>query len=59
MIGKLGNKNANQFDNSDVQKIVRAINKGAEFPQSEDVPDQREKRNWWISLSQIMRGMTF
>ena len=27
IIGKLGNKNAYQFDDSDVQKIVRALNK--------------------------------
>jgi hypothetical protein len=27
VIGKLGNKNAYQFDDSDVQKIVRALNK--------------------------------
>lgn len=27
VIGKLGNKNAYQFDESDVQKIVRALNK--------------------------------
>jgi ribosomal protein L7/L12 len=27
VIGKLGNKNAYQFDDSDVQKIVRALSK--------------------------------
>ncbi len=27
IIGKLGNKNAYQFDDSDVQKIVRALNR--------------------------------
>jgi ribosomal protein L7/L12 len=27
IIGKLGNKNAYQFDDTDVQKIVRALNK--------------------------------
>jgi ribosomal protein L7/L12 len=27
VIGKLGNKNAYQFDDSDVQKIVRALNR--------------------------------
>ena len=27
IIGKLGNKNAYQFDDADVQKIVRALNK--------------------------------
>lgn len=27
VIGKLGNKNAYQFDDTDVQKIVRALNK--------------------------------
>lgn len=27
IIGKLGNKNAYQFDDSDVQKIVRALSK--------------------------------
>ncbi|GIQ75964.1 hypothetical protein [Bradyrhizobium sp. RD5-C2] len=27
IIGKLGNKNAYQFDDSDVQKIVKALNK--------------------------------
>lgn len=27
VIGKLGNKNAYQFDENDVQKIVRALNK--------------------------------
>jgi hypothetical protein len=27
IIGKLGNKNAYQFDDSDVQKIARALNK--------------------------------
>jgi predicted amidohydrolase len=30
VIGKLGNKNAYQFDESDVQKIVRALNKEIE-----------------------------
>jgi predicted amidohydrolase len=30
VIGKLGNKNAYQFDDSDVQKIVRALNKEIE-----------------------------
>lgn len=30
VIGKLGNKNAYQFDDSDVQKIVRAITKEVE-----------------------------
>jgi ribosomal protein L7/L12 len=30
IIGKLGNKNAYQFDDSDVQKIVRALNKEVE-----------------------------
>jgi hypothetical protein len=30
VIGKLGNKNAYQFDESDVQKIVRALNKEVE-----------------------------
>jgi ribosomal protein L7/L12 len=30
IIGKLGNKNAYQFDDSDVQKIVRALNKEIE-----------------------------
>lgn len=30
VIGKLGNKNAYQFDDSDVQKIVRALNKEVE-----------------------------
>lgn len=30
IIGKLGNKNAYQFDESDVQKIVRALNREVE-----------------------------
>ena len=30
VIGKLGNRNAYQFDDSDVQKIVRALNKEIE-----------------------------
>jgi len=30
IIGKLGNKNAYQFDDSDVQKIVKALNKEVE-----------------------------
>jgi hypothetical protein len=30
VIGKLGNKNAYQFDDSDVQKIVRALNREVE-----------------------------
>jgi predicted nucleotidyltransferase len=30
IIGKLGNKNAYQYDDSDVQKIVRALNKEIE-----------------------------
>lgn len=30
IIGKLGNKNAYQFDDSDVQKIVRALNREVE-----------------------------
>jgi hypothetical protein len=30
VIGKLGNKNAYQFDDTDVQKIVRALNKEIE-----------------------------
>ena len=30
IIGKLGNKNAYQFDDSDVQKIVRALSKEVE-----------------------------
>ena len=30
IIGKLGNKNAYQFDESDVQKIARALNKEVE-----------------------------
>jgi ribosomal protein L7/L12 len=30
VIGKLGNKNAYQYDDSDVQKIVRALNKEVE-----------------------------
>jgi ribosomal protein L7/L12 len=30
IIGKLGNKNAYQFDDSDVQKIARALNKEIE-----------------------------
>jgi hypothetical protein len=30
IIGKLGNKNAYQFDDSDVQKIIRALNKELE-----------------------------
>ena len=30
IIGKLGNKNAYQFDDSDVQKIARALNKEVE-----------------------------
>ena len=30
VIGKLGNKNAYQFDESDVQKIARALNKEIE-----------------------------
>jgi ribosomal protein L7/L12 len=30
IIGKLGNKNAYQFDDSDVQKIVRALNRELE-----------------------------
>ena len=30
VIGKLGNKNAYQFDNLDVNKIVRALNKEVE-----------------------------
>jgi hypothetical protein len=30
VIGKLGNKNAYQYDESDVQKIVRALNKEIE-----------------------------
>jgi ribosomal protein L7/L12 len=30
VIAKLGNKNAYQFDDSDVQKIVRALNKEVE-----------------------------
>jgi hypothetical protein len=30
VIGKLGNKNAYQFDDSDVQKIVRALTKEVE-----------------------------
>lgn len=30
IIGKLGNKNAYQFDETDVQKIVRALNKEIE-----------------------------
>jgi hypothetical protein len=30
VIGKLGNKNAYQFDDTDVQKIVRALNKEVE-----------------------------
>lgn len=30
VIGKLGNRNAYQFDDSDVQKIVRALNKEVE-----------------------------
>ena len=30
VIGKLGNKNAYQFDDSDVHKIVRALNKEVE-----------------------------
>jgi hypothetical protein len=30
VIGKLGNKNAYQFDDSDVQKIVRALTKEIE-----------------------------
>ena len=30
VIGKLGNKNAYQFDDSDVQKIVRALSKEIE-----------------------------
>lgn len=30
IIGKLGNKNAYQFDDTDVQKIVRALNKEVE-----------------------------
>jgi ribosomal protein L7/L12 len=30
VIGKLGNKNAYQFDDSDVQKIVKALNREVE-----------------------------
>jgi ribosomal protein L7/L12 len=30
IIGKLGNKNAYQFDDTDVQKIVRALNREVE-----------------------------
>lgn len=30
VIGKLGNKNAYQYDDGDVQKIVRALNKEVE-----------------------------
>jgi ribosomal protein L7/L12 len=30
VIGKLGNKNAYEYDDSDVQKIVRALNKELE-----------------------------
>jgi hypothetical protein len=30
VIGKLGNKNAYQFDDTDVQKIARALNKEVE-----------------------------
>jgi hypothetical protein len=30
VIGKLGNKNAYQFDDSDVSKIIRALNKEIE-----------------------------
>jgi len=30
VIGKLGNKNAYQFDDNDVQKIVRALNREVE-----------------------------
>jgi hypothetical protein len=30
VIGKLGNKNAYEFDDTDVQKIVRALNKEVE-----------------------------
>lgn len=30
IIGKLGNKNAYQFDDSDVQKIVRTLNREVE-----------------------------
>jgi ribosomal protein L7/L12 len=31
VIGKLGNKNAYQFDDSDVNKIVKALNKEVEL----------------------------
>ena len=51
VIGKLGNKNAYEFDDSDVTKIVRALNKeiealkarSREFPIWRSQPQQRRE----------------